>query len=353
MPKKRTTKRAEQPNKRTTRAKTLKGDENEVGKSVFEAEVNDNDNVDGMGNPSAIHDQKENQEPQSEGSKNPGDKKPLSPIPGLENPLITPSKRLFDSPERPTLLSPTKARQEFRLPSEAAVSQLVQRKDLKTLTSILNDLTTSKTEKMFQDYKKLSERKHQTSETLINNLTKENQKLRLSIKSLQASKQNSKETDSLRRQIETLKRENTRLSSEIESLSAKRGSNQSEIDNAVAELDLMGTKLEITELLTGLTCQEYIEDAENMIFKMKQQGETCFLIYQLLISKTGAGEIVYIPIFKQEESQSGSERNEWMENVKKLEKVLPDYLLDNLTFPANTLYNFYNKLGRSLNKKVE
>ncbi|KAG7881262.1 hypothetical protein KL938_003392 [Ogataea parapolymorpha] len=351
MPRKRTAKRAELPNKRTTRAKSVEKEDNETGKSVSEADVNGNDV--GIDNPSASQDQKENQEPQSEDNKNPADKKPLSPIPGLENPLMTPSKRLFDSPERSTLLSPTKTRQEFKLPSETAVSQLVQRKDLKTLTSILNDLTTSKTERMFQEYKKLSERKQQTSETLINNLTKENQKLRTSIKSLQVNKQNSKETDLLKRQIESLKRENTRLSSEIESLSAKRGSNQSQIDNAVAELDLMGTKLEITELLTGLTCQEYIEDSENMIFKMKQQGETCFLIYQLLISKTGAGEIVYIPILKHEESQSGSERKEWTENLNKLEKVLPDYLLDNLTFPSNTLYNFYNKLGRSLNKKVE
>ncbi|KAG7817794.1 hypothetical protein KL928_003693 [Ogataea angusta] len=351
MPRKRTTKRAEVPNKRTTRAKSVQKEEMEDAKPLNEAKVSENEA--GIDNPGASQDQKENQEPQNEDSKKQGDKKPLSPIPGLENPLMTPSKRLFDSPERPTLLSPTKARQEFRLPSEAAVSQLVQRKDLKTLTSIFNDLATSKTEKMFQDYKKLSERKHQASETLINNLTKENQKLRSSLKSLQVGKQNSKETELMKRQIETLKRENTRLSSEIESLSAKRGSNKSEIDNAVAELDLMGTKLEIAELLTGLTCQEYIEDSENMIFKMKQQGETCYLIYQLLISKTGAGEIVYIPILKHEESQSGSDREEWTENLNKLEKVLPDYLLDNLTFPSNTLYNFYNKLGRSLNKKVD
>ncbi|KAG7845240.1 hypothetical protein KL941_003085 [Ogataea angusta] len=351
MPRKRTTKRVEAPNKRTTRAKSVEKEEIEDAKPLNEAKASENEA--GIDNPGASQDQKENQEPQNEDSKKQGDKKPLSPIPGLENPLMTPSKRLFDSPERPTLLSPTKARQEFRLPSEAAVSQLVQRKDLKTLTSIFNDLATSKTEKMFQDYKKLSERKHQASETLINNLTKENQKLRSSLKSLQVGKQNSKETELMKRQIETLKRENTRLSSEIESLSAKRGSNKSEIDNAVAELDLMGTKLEIAELLTGLTCQQYIEDSENMIFKMKQQGETCYLIYQLLISKTGAGEIVYIPILKHEESQSGSDREEWTENLNKLEKVLPDYLLDNLTFPSNTLYNFYNKLGRSLNKKVD
>ncbi|KAH3670545.1 hypothetical protein OGAPHI_001060 [Ogataea philodendri] len=341
MAKRKTTKRAESPSKRTTRSKPEPQEEKSASPETHEE-------VDPSEPTETVEEQKENVEPEQ---KKPEPKPDLKPTAAL----FTPSKRLFDTPDRSTLLSPTRTRPEFKLPSEATISQLFQRKDLKALTNILNDLTSSKPERMFQDYKKLSERKQQASETLISNLTKENQKLRTGLKSAQTDKTSTKEIEQLKRQVDALKKENARLVAEHESQSAKRGPAQreSKMEEAVAELDLVGTKLEIMELLTGLSCLEYTEDSENMIFKMKQAGETCTLIYQLLISKLGAGEIVYIPILEHGDGEPDLDSADWAENLDKLGKVLPEYLLDNLTFPSSTLYNFYNKLGRSLNKKVE
>ncbi|ODV86815.1 hypothetical protein CANARDRAFT_191506, partial [[Candida] arabinofermentans NRRL YB-2248] len=226
------------------------------------------------------------------------------------------------------------------------------------LVGLLSDLSNNKTERMFNDFKKLTERKQNITDNLVNNLTKENQSLKGALKVAKHDISNKNESESLKRQLDSLKKEHNGLKTSYSSMEAelkelraqnkalklKLNAGESSSTQVVKELDLFSTKLEIMELLTELSCIEYIENTDNLIFKMRQSGTTCSLTYRLLISKSEVTEIVYIPSIDDDAEDDDGE------NLLKLKKCLPDYLLDNLTFPSNTLYNFYNKLARSLNK---
>ncbi|GMF06120.1 unnamed protein product [[Candida] boidinii] len=243
--------------------------------------------------------------------------------------------------------SPLRKTESTFLPSDSTINQLFQKKDLKNLTSILTELTNTKSERMLIEFKKTAEKRFNTSDKLISNLTKEITYLKTQLSNQKREKSNESA------EINKLKSENESLLEKIESLNSNNEVFKIEIEknlnlneNIIKEKNLNNTKFEIIELLTGLTCIEFHENQENLSFKLKQTGDSCILYYQLLISKNGSSDIVYIPDLDNTKDIEDSSKNK--ENLK---TYLPDYLLDNLTFPANTLNNFFSKLSRSLNKK--
>ncbi|CQB90078.1 Chromosome segregation protein Csm1/Pcs1 [Chlamydia trachomatis] len=70
--------------------------------------------------------------------------------------------------------------------------------------------------------------------------------------------------------------------------------------------------------------------------------------YQLVLASQPSPEINYIPTFL--DALEGEEVEDY-ENAKILQKILPDYLCENLSFPFDTLAQFYGKVNRALNKK--
>ncbi|OWB63413.1 hypothetical protein B5S29_g4391 [[Candida] boidinii] len=224
------------------------------------------------------------------------------------------------------------------LPSDSTLNQLFQKKDLKNLTNILTELTNTKSERMLIEFKKTAEKRFNTSDKLISNLTKE-----ITYLKTQLNNQKRDKTNELN-EINKLKLENESLIKKIELLNSESLNLNNE--NLIKEKNLNNTKFEIIELLTGLICIEFNENQENLSFKLKQTGDSCILYYQLLISKNGSSDIVYIP-----DIDNIKDIEDSLKNKENLKTYLPDYLLDNLTFPANTLNNFFNKLSRSLNKK--
>ncbi|OWB68454.1 hypothetical protein B5S33_g4456 [[Candida] boidinii] len=259
--------------------------------------------------------------------------------------------KLLESPDKTInpsrMSSPLRKTESTFLPSDSTINQLFQKKDLKNLTSILTELTNTKSERMLIEFKKTAEKRFNTSDKLISNLTKEITYLKTQLSNQKREKSN----ESV--EINKLKSENESLLEKIESLNSNNEVFKIEIEknlnlneNIIKEKNLNNTKFEIIELLTGLTCIEFHENQENLSFKLKQTGDSCILYYQLLISKNGSSDIVYIPDLDNTKDIEDSSKNK--ENLK---TYLPDYLLDNLTFPANTLNNFFSKLSRSLNKK--
>lgn len=125
-------------------------------------------------------------------------------------------------------------------------------------------------------------------------------------------------------------------------------------DQLSNELETIGTTLDMLELLTGLRITNYEEDALRLHFDIAQLATTdpaakdvapgLSILYRLTILKDhrASAEINYVPTFMAERTR----------NSERLREVLPEYFCDNLTFPYNTLSQFYNKINRALNKGV-
>ncbi|QPG75889.1 hypothetical protein FOA43_003275 [Brettanomyces nanus] len=256
-----------------------------------------------------------------------------------------------DNPE-----TPTKKRQINRLsmghahlPTEASVSQLFQRRDMKELTNLSQSLM-RKSEKTFQDYKKLAEKRAKSAESIISKLSSENSILRNRIKDMRSESRPHNEVEQLKKRIETLKKTEMNKNEEMEKLRTRKEEVEAQLEEALKEFDLFDSKQEIIELLSGASCVAYEENQKSIIFRLRQTGEICTLFYELVISKSGLGELVYIPLLEKPKEWEETEEIDWETNLVNSRKVLPEYLMDNLTFPSNTLRNFYTKIARSVSK---
>ncbi|ODV79535.1 uncharacterized protein CANTADRAFT_25507 [Suhomyces tanzawaensis NRRL Y-17324] len=139
-------------------------------------------------------------------------------------------------------------------------------------------------------------------------------------------------------------------------------------DQLSKELENIGFTLDMLELLTGLRITNFQEDGTRYYFDVKQTStssnsstESIFINYRLVISKTfeSTAEINYIPTFlealeddfEQDEDDSILEID-LIRNANYLKRILPEYLCENLSFPYNTLSQFYGKVNRALNKRA-
>lgn len=111
------------------------------------------------------------------------------------------------------------------------------------------------------------------------------------------------------------------------------------------ELSEIGHTLDILELLTGLCVVDFRSQQGNYYFDIEQWGGPAAarvkMAYQLVVAQAELGEVMYNPTFLDNPSQG----------TDTLREVLPDYLLESLTFPVHTLGQFYQKVARALSKK--
>ncbi|GME71528.1 unnamed protein product [[Candida] boidinii] len=126
--------------------------------------------------------------------------------------------KLLESPDKTInpsrMSSPLRKTESTFLPSDSTINQLFQKKDLKNLTSILTELTNTKSERMLIEFKKTAEKRFNTSDKLISNLTKEITYLKTQLSNQKREKSN----ESV--EINKLKSENESLLEKIESLNS-------------------------------------------------------------------------------------------------------------------------------------
>ncbi|ODQ77467.1 hypothetical protein BABINDRAFT_16093, partial [Babjeviella inositovora NRRL Y-12698] len=122
---------------------------------------------------------------------------------------------------------------------------------------------------------------------------------------------------------------------------------------------------DMLEVITGLRIHNLDEDEEEITFDCSQiandgaaSPESFNWDYKLIVSKLGtsaANDILYIPDTNKEQLANllrvkglgeGDRRR-----VERLQASLPSYFLDTLTFPYDTLPQFYQNLSKALNKK--
>jgi hypothetical protein len=171
-------------------------------------------------------------------------------------------------------------------------------------------LRTGKQEQIFDNYKNSIELKLQAANELITSLSLQN--------------------DHLQQELQ-----DTRTLLESES---KQG--QSSAPSQANEQDFLENELilDMLEQIVGLRIHKVDDTEEALSFDCSQTGKNGVLDYRLTIFKQDSSEIIYSPVPSEEEDH----------NV--LTDYLPDYFFDDLTFPLDTLQQFYHKIYRGLNK---
>lgn len=233
------------------------------------------------------------------------------------------------------------------------------------LMKIIHTLTNTKQDEIFTNYKKKSEVQLQQKNQLINDMQQElNNKQKIIDKLLEEKSDNGLlQTPMKKARSEP---QNMYVSPIRRKKTAKQEQEVINQDQLSKELETIGITLDMLELLTGLRIINYEEDDAKFHFDLKQtstnaSGTELTIDYRLIISKefTSTAEINYVPTFLNELEDNDSESDdidvddETMDskrNAKMLLDLLPDYFCDNLTFPYNTLSQFYTKMNRALNK---
>ena len=233
------------------------------------------------------------------------------------------------------------------------------------LMKIIHTLTNTKQDEIFTNYKKKSELQLQQKNQLINDMQQElNNKQKIIDKLLEEKPDNSL----LQTPMKKARNEpqNMYVSPIRRKKTAKQEQEVINQDQLSKELETIGITLDMLELLTGLRIINYEEDDAKFHFDLKQtstngSGTELTIDYRLIISKefTSTAEINYVPTFLNELEDNDSEADDIdvddetmgpKRNAKMLLDLLPDYFCDNLTFPYNTLSQFYTKMNRALNK---
>lgn len=106
---------------------------------------------------------------------------------------------------------------------------------------------------------------------------------------------------------------------------------------------------DLFEHLCGVRVHRTYEDDTGLWFDTSQGSKNGIMDYKLGFVKSQAEnttevdtEVIYVPLLKQRTA----------EELQELQKKLPDYLFETLSFPLRSLNQFYIKMSKSLNKKV-
>lgn len=237
--------------------------------------------------------------------------------------------------------------------TEKEILESTQGKDL---LKLINSLTNNEQDVLFNEYKQKTSLQFKQDSQLIKQLNAELIEKQKIIDQLLKEKSASKSsyTDT---PIKSTK-ERT-YESPIRKKQKHNSSNIVPQDQLSKELENIGITLDMMELLTGLRIVDYREDETKFYFDIKQNSTNnnqIYIEYRLIISKKfeSTAEINYVPTFLEVEDQSFDDENEeveqMIENARLLKDNLPEYLCDNLSFPYNTLSQFYNKINRALHK---
>lgn len=193
---------------------------------------------------------------------------------------------------------------------QSASMNAFQNKSLPKLSSIIDDLRSTKQDQIFDKYRSSMDLQLHAAKELISSLTIKNNQLEQEL-------------------IDTkvLLAEETKP--ETPSKQANQYNEQDFIENELI-LDMM-------EQVVGLRIHK-VEDTEDaLFFNCSQSGKNGVLDYRLTILKEDSSEIIYSPLQSKE-------------STEELTSYLPEYFFDDLTFPLDTLQQFYHKIYRGLNK---
>ncbi|CDR37712.1 CYFA0S01e15522g1_1 [Cyberlindnera fabianii] len=193
---------------------------------------------------------------------------------------------------------------------QAALNQAFTSKNIPKLSSILDDLKSTKADQLFNDLKNTTNARAKASEDLIKSLTVKNEQLATQLETALA-------------RIEELEEKSAKVAV------AGGLSEEAEYENQLI-LDMM-------EQVVGLRIHKAEDSDAALSFSCSQSGKHGILDYKLIIYKEDSSEIIYEPLNSKDEQED-------------LKKFLPDYFFDDLTFPLDTLQQFYHKISRGLNK---
>lgn len=226
------------------------------------------------------------------------------------------------------------------------------------LIGIIQQLTNTKQDELFKAYKKEAEKKLEQYKSTIKDLEKElERKQEIINKSANTSSDAFLETP-----LKNKKNPTMYVSPIRKRKSSEQDSSLISQDQLSKELETIGVTLDMLELLTGLRIVNFEEDKSKLHFDVKQTSTSgddseISVGYRLVIGKnfTSTAEINYIPSFLEALDEASDESMNMSDdgtrsNARILTKILPDYFCDSLTFPYNTLSQFYSKMNRALNK---
>ncbi|CAM9022259.1 unnamed protein product [Wickerhamomyces anomalus] len=217
--------------------------------------------------------------------------------PEAEPALSSISSRI-PSPVKKHPLGSNKPDLEFKK-TEQAINQNFVSKNLPKLSSIIDDLKSSKADALFDELKSSTETRFKTSDDLINSLTSRNQQLSI-------------ELEELRGRLSELE---NNPNGDVQPIANEEESFQNELI-----LDMM-------EQIVGLRIHSVEDTDEALSFDCSQSGKNGVLDYKLTIPKEDSSEIIYTPVNKEESND--------------LKKYLPEYFFDDLTFPIDTVSLIY------------
>lgn len=260
---------------------------------------------------------------------------------------------------------------------EITEAEIVKSKDVKGLIAIMNSLVNNEQDEIYDKFKKQNEEVISKDEEIIREMSEKIEQQQETIEQLigMIPKKNSNESilqlnetplkgKKLGEEYPDLSYNNTAQTTYESPIRKKKNvtnqfTNEPELineDQLNKELKTISIILDMLELLTGLRIVNYEEDESKFYFDVKQVNTneklTIHIEYKLIIQKDFeiAAEVNYLPTFLNDLEDDDEERRL---NSKKLLEVLPDYFCDNLTFPYNTLSQFYSKMNKALNKSVK
>lgn len=246
--------------------------------------------------------------------------------------------------------NPDKKQSSYKYYNSNTVSNLFQKRDLKNLTELLKDIS-SQFPADLQEYQHSVKLKERQADKLIQSLVTENKNLKSKVVSLkskmstmkQEMKSSEKEARNELRRWTTILQGAKEREDELESQVLKLRT-RSDVSNII---ESHNAQMGFLELLTGTCSVAFYEDDQNITFTIKQTGTIGTHYYKLIVSKPDelVKEIVYKPIWEEPAQFTGN----WQENVILVKDNLPEYLLNELSFPSTTLKMFYNKINANLN----
>ncbi|SCU92620.1 LAME_0F00760g1_1 [Lachancea meyersii CBS 8951] len=170
-------------------------------------------------------------------------------------------------------------------------------------------------------YKASVQNRLDSADVLVSKLVHENRML------AQETENKDEEIESLKRQLENIKKRN-----EEDEKRAHVAEEEAEIVR------------DLFEHLCGVRVHKSYEDDTGLWFDTSQGGKFGVMDYKLGFvraeGETEGTEVVYVPLLKQRSA----------EELQLLQKQMPGYLFDTLSFPLRSLNQFYMKLSKCLAK---
>ncbi|KAI5961818.1 CSM1 [Candida pseudojiufengensis] len=193
--------------------------------------------------------------------------------------------------------------------------------NIDTLIDLINDNTHSKADIIHSKYRDINDQLRENDHILIQQLQEENERLQQKIEELN-------------------------YSNEFTSPIRKNKIRDIDIDQ---ERENISFSFDLLELMTGLKVINYEENDNEIQCDIRQtnSNKNIWIEYQLIINKLDTKQINYIPKFLHDDEENEQNKS----NLKKLNKLLPDYLMEYLSFPGESLAQFYSKVSKALNQK--